>query len=105
MLHLSFLSEIRFKSEVSLYEATEASGFVRRRGSHILWTVDIQMAVNLSALHAGRGLPPRNIPDDEANNCQTKTNLKYGHRSQRGAQYRLTVGRKISSNLTSVRLR
>jgi hypothetical protein len=29
-----------------------------RRGSHILWTIGSQMAVMLSALCAGRPLPP-----------------------------------------------
>jgi hypothetical protein len=32
---------------------------VRRRGSHILYTIDSRMAVRLSALRAGRPLPPR----------------------------------------------
>jgi hypothetical protein len=32
---------------------------VRRRGSHIFWTVGPQLAVRLSALHAGRSLTPR----------------------------------------------
>jgi hypothetical protein len=31
---------------------------VRRRGFHILYTIDSQMAVRLSALRAGRPLPP-----------------------------------------------
>jgi hypothetical protein len=32
---------------------------VRGRGSHIFYTIGSQMAVRLSALHAGRVLPPR----------------------------------------------
>jgi hypothetical protein len=35
-----------------------AYNFVRRRGSHIFWTVGTQMVVRLSALRAGRPLPP-----------------------------------------------
>jgi hypothetical protein len=32
--------------------------FVRCRGSHIFWKIGSQMAVRLSALRAGRPLPP-----------------------------------------------
>jgi hypothetical protein len=35
---------------------------MRRRGSHIAQTIGSQMAVRLSALHAGRTLPPTIIP-------------------------------------------
>jgi hypothetical protein len=34
---------------------------VRRRGSHIFYTIGSQMAVRLSALRTGRPLPPREI--------------------------------------------
>jgi hypothetical protein len=43
-------------------KAVETHRVVRRRGSHIFKTVGSQMAVRLSALRAGRPLPPRNIP-------------------------------------------
>jgi hypothetical protein len=36
----------------------EAHRIVRRRGAHIFYTIDSQMAVRLSALRAGRPLPP-----------------------------------------------
>jgi hypothetical protein len=36
----------------------EAHRVVRRRGSHIFYTIGSQMAVRLSALRAGRHLPP-----------------------------------------------
>jgi hypothetical protein len=36
------------------YQAVEAHRVVRRRGSHICWTIGPQMAVRLSALQAGR---------------------------------------------------
>jgi hypothetical protein len=35
---------------------------VRRRGSHILWTVRSERAVRLPALRVGCALPPRKIP-------------------------------------------
>jgi hypothetical protein len=34
---------------------------VRRRGSHIFYTIDSQMAMRLSALGAGRPLPPGRV--------------------------------------------
>jgi hypothetical protein len=37
----------------------EAHTVVRRRGAHIFWTIGSQMAVRLSALHAGCPLPPQ----------------------------------------------
>jgi hypothetical protein len=37
----------------------ESHRVARRRGSHIFWTVGSQMAMKLSALCAGRPLPPR----------------------------------------------
>jgi hypothetical protein len=36
----------------------EAHGVVRRRGSHIFYTIGIQIAVRLSALRAGRFISP-----------------------------------------------
>jgi hypothetical protein len=36
----------------------EAHRVVRRRGSHIFYTIGSQMAVSLPALRAGRPLPP-----------------------------------------------
>jgi hypothetical protein len=43
--------------------AVEAHRVVRRRGSHILWTVGSQMAVRLSALRAcWPPFTPRKIP-------------------------------------------
>jgi hypothetical protein len=35
---------------------------VRRRASHIFYTIDSQMAVRLSALRTGRTFAPRKIP-------------------------------------------
>jgi hypothetical protein len=46
------------KVKQSLQQALEVHRIVRRRGSHIFWTVNSQMAVRLSALRAGRPLPP-----------------------------------------------
>jgi hypothetical protein len=40
----------------------EALRVVRGWGSHIFYTFGSQMAVRLSALRAGRFLPPRKIP-------------------------------------------
>jgi hypothetical protein len=40
----------------------EAHRVVRRRGSHIFFRHGSQMVVRLSALRAGRPLPPMNIP-------------------------------------------
>jgi hypothetical protein len=40
----------------------ETHKVVRRRGSQIFWTTDSQIAVTLSALRAGRPVPPRKIP-------------------------------------------
>jgi hypothetical protein len=40
--------------EQSLEQAVKAHMFVRRRGSHIFYTIASQMAVRLSALRAGR---------------------------------------------------
>jgi hypothetical protein len=48
--------------KLSLQQAVEARRFVRRRGSHIFQTIGSQMAMRLSALRAGRPLPPRKIP-------------------------------------------
>jgi hypothetical protein len=45
------------KVKLSLQEAVEAHIFVRRRGFHIFYTIDSQMAVRFSALHAGHPLP------------------------------------------------
>jgi hypothetical protein len=36
----------------------EAHSVVRRQGFHIFWTIGSHMAVRLSALRAGRPLPP-----------------------------------------------
>jgi hypothetical protein len=44
--------------KLSLQEAVEAYRVVRRRGCHIFYTVGSQTAVSLSALRAGRPLPP-----------------------------------------------
>jgi hypothetical protein len=41
-----------------MYQAAEAHRVVRRQGSHIFQAVGTQMAVRLSALRAGRPLPP-----------------------------------------------
>jgi hypothetical protein len=40
----------------------KAHRLVRRRGSHIIYTITSQMAVMLPALRAGSPLPPRKIP-------------------------------------------
>jgi hypothetical protein len=40
----------------------KAQRVVRRPGSHIFYAISSQMAVRLSALRAGRFLPPRKIP-------------------------------------------
>jgi hypothetical protein len=42
---------------ISLQQAVEARGIVRRRGSHIFYTIDSQMAVRFPALCAGCPLP------------------------------------------------
>jgi predicted RNA binding protein YcfA (HicA-like mRNA interferase family) len=46
------------KVKLFLKEAMVAHSVVRRRGSHIFYTIDSQMAVRLSALRPGRPLPP-----------------------------------------------
>jgi hypothetical protein len=43
-------------------QVSEAHEVVRRRASHIFWTLSSRMAERLSALRAGRDLPPRKIP-------------------------------------------
>jgi hypothetical protein len=53
---------IRKKLKLFLYQAVEAHMVVRRRGSHIYYTVGSQMAVRLSALRAGR--PPFTPQED-----------------------------------------
>jgi hypothetical protein len=44
------------------WQAVEAHRVVRRRGSHIFYTISTQMAVKLSALRACRPLPPPPTP-------------------------------------------
>jgi hypothetical protein len=46
----------------------EVHKVVRRRGSHIFWTIGSEMAVRLSSSRAGRPLPPRKI--SSTNFCQ-----------------------------------
>jgi hypothetical protein len=46
------------KEKLSLQQAVEAHRVVRRRGSHIFYTIGLQMAVRLPALSASRPLPP-----------------------------------------------
>jgi hypothetical protein len=53
----------KVKVKLPLQMTEEAHRVVRRRGSHIFYTLDSQMAVRLSALIAGRDLRPRNFPD------------------------------------------
>jgi hypothetical protein len=48
----------KVKVKLSLYQAVETHRVVRRWGSHIYRKIDSQMAVRLSALRAGRPLPP-----------------------------------------------
>jgi hypothetical protein len=43
---------------LSLRQTIGANGIMRCRGSHTVQTIDSQMAVRLSALHAGRASPP-----------------------------------------------
>jgi hypothetical protein len=50
---------VKGKVQLSLLQAMKAQRVVRRRGSHIFYTIVSQMAVRLSALRAGRPLPPR----------------------------------------------
>jgi hypothetical protein len=47
------------KVKLSLYQAVEVHTVVRRRGSHIFYTIGSQMTERLSALHAGPS--PRKI--------------------------------------------
>jgi hypothetical protein len=44
--------------KLSLKEAVKSLRVLRRRGSHIVYTVGSQMAVRLSALRAGHPLSP-----------------------------------------------
>jgi hypothetical protein len=52
----------KLKIKLTLYKAVEAHRVVRRRGSHIFYTVGLQMEVRLSALRAGR--PPFTPQED-----------------------------------------
>jgi hypothetical protein len=45
------------KIKLSVQQAVEAYEVVGCLGSHIVQTIGLQMAVRLSALHAGRTLP------------------------------------------------
>jgi hypothetical protein len=49
------------KVRLSLQQAVEACRVVRRRGSRIVETVNAEIAVRLSALHACRSLTPTKI--------------------------------------------
>jgi hypothetical protein len=56
---LSSMNEWEFyKVKLSVLQAVEAHKIVRRRCSNIFWTIGSQMAEKLSALRAGRPLPP-----------------------------------------------
>jgi hypothetical protein len=46
------------KANLSLQQSVEAHEVLSRRGSHIFYTIASDMAVKLSALRAGRPLPP-----------------------------------------------
>jgi hypothetical protein len=46
----------RTNSSTNRSDAADASSLVRRRGSHIFWTIHSQMTVKLSSLRAGRPL-------------------------------------------------
>jgi hypothetical protein len=53
---------VSIKGKVIPVTGRPAREVVRRRGSHIFWTVGSEMAVRLSALRVCRPLPPRNTP-------------------------------------------
>jgi hypothetical protein len=44
----------------------EAHKIVRGQGSHIFYTINSETVVRLSALRAGRPLPPRKIPGTQS---------------------------------------
>jgi hypothetical protein len=46
--------KVKKKVKLSLQQAVKAHKIVRRRGSHIFWTIDLHMEVRLLALRAGR---------------------------------------------------
>jgi hypothetical protein len=50
---------VKVNVKLSLYQAMGAHRVVRRSGSHSILTIGTQMAVRLSALRAGRPLPPQ----------------------------------------------
>jgi hypothetical protein len=62
--------------KLSLLQTVRAHRIVRRRGSHIFQTIGPQMTVKLSALRAGRPLPPKKIPGNYF--CQ-KLSRPQGH--------------------------
>jgi hypothetical protein len=79
----TIFSKVKRELKLSLYHVVEAHRVVRRRGSHIFQTIGLQMAVKLSALRAGRPLPPgrflvalsvRMWVDPRAMVCQLKKN-------------------------------
>jgi hypothetical protein len=58
MAELRLQFPVRPHDMLSLQQAVDAHRVVRRRCSHIFWTIGSQIAVRLSALRAGRPLPP-----------------------------------------------
>jgi hypothetical protein len=60
--HIEEWGEGGEKVKLSLQQAVKVHRAVRGRVSHIFQTIGSHMAVRLSALCAGRPLPPRKIP-------------------------------------------
>jgi hypothetical protein len=65
----------KVKAKLSLLQAVEAHEVLKRRGSHIFWTIGSNMAMRLLALRAVRPpFTPRNIPG--AYFCRRLSRLK-----------------------------